>query len=56
MWVGVIVIMLTGQVQAAAEVFESKAECEKAVNSIRADVAKKNHPEINFLYGKCDKV
>lgn len=56
MWLGTIVLLLSGNPHAAVEIFASKAACEKEVASVKEIVVAKNHPEMTFLFGKCEEV
>jgi hypothetical protein len=56
MWLGILVLMLNGNLQSAAEAFNTEAECKEAVAAVAQKVKDKNHPEITLLFGECRKV
>jgi hypothetical protein len=56
MWFGVVIVMVMGTFQPAVELFETKADCLKAVEALKKEVQSKNHPEITFAFGKCEQV
>lgn len=53
MWLGVILLFVSGNLMPAVEVFETKAACEKEVATAKAAVEAKNHPEFTFVFGTC---
>lgn len=56
MWLGIIVLLLSGNPHPAVEIFSSKAACEKEVAAVKDLVKAKNHPEMTFIFGKCEEV
>jgi hypothetical protein len=53
MWLGIIVLMLSGELTGSVSMFSTKQACEAAVGTIVEQVVKKNHPEISILYTTC---
>jgi hypothetical protein len=56
MWLGILVLMLGGNLQPAVEAFDTEAECKEAVAVVIKKVEEKNHPEVTLLFGECKKV